>query len=97
MRAASRRPSRWRQRRGRELELHVLAREPSAQQLIEQLRRDGLARIEMPFGDTHLAELPECPLVIAAGTGMGQMHSLVEHCRAKGFQYPVHLYWGASA
>ena len=25
---------------------------------------------------------------------MGQMHSLIEHCRSKGFPYPVHLYWG---
>jgi hypothetical protein len=64
-------------------------------QLIEQLRRNGLARIELPFGDTHLAELPDGPLVlIAAGTGMGQMHSLIEHCRAQGFKHPVHLYWG---
>ncbi|HAB03125.1 MAG TPA: CDP-6-deoxy-delta-3,4-glucoseen reductase, partial [Pseudomonas sp.] len=61
----------------------------------EQLRRERVARIEMPFGDTHLAELPDGPLVlIAAGTGMGQMHSLVEHCRAQGFKHPVYLYWG---
>ncbi|MGY8828097.1 MAG: CDP-6-deoxy-delta-3,4-glucoseen reductase, partial [Pseudomonadales bacterium] len=45
---------------------------------------------------THLAELPDGPLVlIAAGTGMSQMHSLIEHCRATGFAHPVHLYWGA--
>ena len=25
---------------------------------------------------------------------MAQMHSLIEHCRAKGFKHPVHLYWG---
>eukprot|EP01030_Chromulinospumella_sphaerica_P025402 gene25401-25546_t len=25
---------------------------------------------------------------------MAQMHSLIEHCRATGFKYPVHLYWG---
>ena len=25
---------------------------------------------------------------------MAQMHSLIEHCREKGFKYPVHLYWG---
>jgi CDP-4-dehydro-6-deoxyglucose reductase len=54
-----------------------------------------MARVELPFGDTHLAELPDGPLVlIAAGTGMAQMHSLIEHCRAKGFAHPVHLYWG---
>ncbi len=81
---------------GRELELHILGREASSLELLAQLQRDGLARIQLPFGDTHLAELPEGPLVlIAAGTGMAQMHSLIEHCRAAGFKYPVHLYWGA--
>ncbi|MEK1905193.1 MAG: CDP-6-deoxy-delta-3,4-glucoseen reductase [Pseudomonas sp.] len=80
----------------RELELHVLVREDSARNLIAQLQRTGLARLQMPFGDTHLAELPDGPLVlIAAGTGMAQMHSLIEHCRAQGFAHPVHLYWGA--
>ncbi|HWD30075.1 CDP-6-deoxy-delta-3,4-glucoseen reductase [Pseudomonas caricapapayae] len=80
---------------GRDLELHVLARENSAVELIAQLQRNGMARLEMPFGDTHLAELPDGPLVlIAAGTGMAQMHSLIEHCRARGFKHPVHLYWG---
>lgn len=44
---------------GRELELHVLAREESAVELLAFLRRQGFARIQMPFGDTHLAELPE--------------------------------------
>jgi CDP-4-dehydro-6-deoxyglucose reductase len=81
---------------GRDLEMHVLVREASAQTLIEQLQRDQMARVELPFGDTHLADLPDGPLVlIAAGTGMAQMHSLLEHCRAKGFAHPVHLYWGA--
>ncbi|WP_313738407.1 CDP-6-deoxy-delta-3,4-glucoseen reductase [Pseudomonas sp.] len=80
---------------GRDLELHILAREAGAKALIEQLRRERLARIEMPFGDAHLAELPDGPLVlIAAGTGMAQMHSLLEHCRAQDFKHPVHLYWG---
>ena len=57
--------------------------------------RERIARVQLPFGDAHLAELPEGPLVlIAAGTGMAQMHSLIEHCRAQGFAHPVHLYWG---
>lgn len=81
---------------GRELELHILAREESTLALLAHLRSSGLARVQLPFGDTHLAELPDGPLVlIAAGTGMGQMHSLIEHCRAAGFAHPVHLYWGA--
>ena len=80
---------------GRDLELHVLVREDSARRLIEQLQRNAMIRVEMPFGDTHLSQLPDGPLVlIAAGTGMAQMHSLIEHCREKGFPHPVHLYWG---
>ncbi|WP_339904229.1 CDP-6-deoxy-delta-3,4-glucoseen reductase [Pseudomonas guineae] len=81
---------------GRELELHVLARDKATIALVTQLQSTGLVRVKLPFGDTHLAELPDGPLVlIAAGTGMAQMHSLIEHCRAIGFAHPVHLYWGA--
>ncbi|HSC85106.1 MAG TPA: CDP-6-deoxy-delta-3,4-glucoseen reductase, partial [Pseudomonas sp.] len=80
---------------GRELELHILARDEGTQALLEFLRRQGFARVQLPFGDAHLAELPEGPLVlVAAGTGMGQMHGLIEHCRAIGFKHPLHLYWG---
>ena len=80
---------------GRELELHVLAREDSARNLIEQLQRNKMARIELPFGDTYLDKLPDAPLVlIAAGTGMAQMHSLIEHCLESDFRQPLHLYWG---
>jgi CDP-4-dehydro-6-deoxyglucose reductase len=81
---------------GRELELHVLARDEATVALLEQVQAKGLVRVKLPFGDTHLAELPDGPLVlIAAGTGMAQMHSLIEHCRTSGFAHPVHLYWGA--
>ncbi|MBC9252757.1 CDP-6-deoxy-delta-3,4-glucoseen reductase [Pseudomonas alcaligenes] len=80
---------------GRELELHILARDESTLSLLDFLRRQGFARVQLPFGDTHLAELPDGPLVlIAAGTGMGQIHGLIEHCRAVGFAHPLHLYWG---
>jgi CDP-4-dehydro-6-deoxyglucose reductase len=81
---------------GRELELHILAAEERAKALLEQLQRERLVRAQLPFGDTHLAELPDGPLLLlAAGTGMAQMQSLVEHCRAQGFAHPIHLYWGA--
>ncbi|WP_421682654.1 CDP-6-deoxy-delta-3,4-glucoseen reductase [Stutzerimonas urumqiensis] len=80
---------------GRELELHVLARDASSLALIEHLQAERLARVRLPFGDTHLADLPDGPLVlIAAGTGMAQMQSLIDHCRIAGFAHPVHLYWG---
>jgi len=81
---------------GRELELHILAREQSVQTLLAQLQRERLARVELPFGSAHLAKLPDCPLLlIAAGTGMAQMQSLLNHCFASGFPHPIYLYWGA--
>lgn len=81
---------------GRTLELHILAREESALSLLDELRHSGLARIQLPMGDVHLAQLPDGPLVlIAAGTGMAQMHSMLQHCLARGFAHPIHLYWGA--
>jgi len=81
---------------GRELELHILAREESAKNLLAQLQRERLARVELPFGNAHLAELPDRPLLlIAAGTGMAQMQSLINSCLARGFNHPIYLYWGA--
>lgn len=80
---------------GRELELHILAREPAPQQLLAQLQQSGRARVQLPLGDAHLSELPDGPLLlIAAGTGMAQMHSLIEHCIEQGFAHPLYLYWG---
>lgn len=82
--------------RGRELELHILAREASAQSLINELKTQPVVKVHLPFGDTHLAQIPDQPLVlVAAGTGMAQMHSLLEHLRAQQHSMPVHLYWGA--
>ena len=81
---------------GRELELHIQVRDSASQHMLDHLQSQPLVKVQLPFGDCHLAELPAAPLVlIAAGTGMAQMHSLIEHCRAQGFAHPVHLYWGA--
>ena len=81
---------------GRELELHILARDNVAVGLLKHIQKERMARVQMPFGDVHLAGADQRPLLlIAAGTGMSQMHSIVEHCRATGFSQPIHLYWGA--
>ncbi len=81
---------------GRELELHILARDSATVDLLKYLQKERMAQIQMPFGDVHLAGADERPLLlIAAGTGMAQMHSLIEYCRATGFSQPIHVYWGA--
>ena len=81
---------------GRELELHILARDNVAVDLLTYLQKEGVAHVQMPFGDVHLAGMDERPLLlIAAGTGLAQVHSIVEHCRATGFSLPIHVYWGS--
>lgn len=80
---------------GRELELHIQARDQSALALVEHLRQERLARIRAPFGDCRLAGPPQRPLVlVAAGTGLAQIQSLVEYCLAQPVDLPLHLYWG---
>tara|TARA_R110001599_G_scaffold353837_1_gene599633 strand:+ start:1891 stop:2901 length:1011 start_codon:yes stop_codon:yes gene_type:complete len=79
----------------RTLELHILAKDPVTEALIEQMQRERIAHVQVPFGDCHLASLPDRPLVlIAAGTGFSQMQSMIEHCLEQRFAYPIHLYWG---
>lgn len=80
---------------GRDLELHILGREPTTCALIEQLRSERIARVQIPLGDCHLAQLPDRPIVlIAAGTGLSQMQSMVQHLLNIGFPHQLHLYWG---
>ncbi|UAW98593.1 2Fe-2S iron-sulfur cluster binding domain-containing protein [Halopseudomonas nanhaiensis] len=79
----------------RELELQILAREQSAIALVEHLRRNRIARVKIPLGDCHVAQLPQRSLIlIAAGTGLAQMQSIIENCLARGFDRAIHLYWG---
>ncbi|MDM7857577.1 CDP-6-deoxy-delta-3,4-glucoseen reductase [Thiopseudomonas acetoxidans] len=79
-----------------ELELHILAHDNAAVDLIEQLKEQPEARVQLPMGDVCLTDLDERPLLlIAAGTGLAQMHSMLEHCRQQNAQMPIHLYWGA--
>lgn len=80
---------------GRILELHIQARDQSTIALVEHLRREGIARIRAPFGDCCLPRPPERPLVlVAAGTGLAQIQSLVEYCLAQEVSVPLHVYWG---
>lgn len=87
-------PPQW----GALLELHVEVREDSGRHLPNYLQHTGEAVVRLPFGDTHLAELPGGPLVlVAGGTGMAQMQSLIEHCRASHAPHPLTLYWSVTS
>lgn len=79
-----------------ELELHILARDNTAVELLQQLRETPMARVQLPMGDVHVDVLDSRPLLlIAAGTGLAQMHSMLEAARLSKSNTAIHLYWGA--
>lgn len=78
------------------LSLHILARDNSVPaQLIQRLRSSGTAQVRLPFGDVRLQDDEQPLLLIAAGTGLAQMHSMLESCRMAGCKHQIMLYWGA--
>jgi len=78
------------------LRLQILATNTPPMKLLAELQRDKKARVQLPFGDVCIDVQDERPLLlIAAGTGVAQMHSILEQVRRTGSQAPVHLYWGA--
>lgn len=78
------------------LRLQILATNTAPMKLLAELQQDKLARVQLPFGDVAVDLADERPLLlIAAGTGMAQMHSILEQARLQGSTTPVHLYWGA--
>ena len=80
-----------------QLELHILARENAPQALLAFIQAQRGVYVTLPYGDVHIQQLnPQQPLLlVAAGTGMAQMHSILQSCQAAGFTAPIHLYWGA--
>ena len=79
----------------RMIELHILTRDPLTQAVIDYLQHHRIARVQVPFGDACLTAAPTQPLVlIAAGTGLAQMQSIIEDCLQQGVTQPIHLYWG---
>lgn len=78
------------------LRLQILATNAPPMMLLAELQRDKLARVQLPFGDVCVDPADGQPLLlIAAGTGMAQMHSIIEQVRLQESSTEVHLYWGA--
>ncbi len=81
---------------GNMLRLQILANNAPPMKLLAELQRDRLARVQLPFGDVCVDCTDQRPLLlIAAGTGMAQMHGILEQIRLLGSTTEVHLYWGA--
>lgn len=83
------------------IELHIRPTPDSDDSLeVEALLDSGATHIEIefPIGDCTIEEVPTCPLILlAAGTGVTQMNSIIEYLLPRGLNQPVYLYWGVIA
>ncbi|RFA28018.1 hypothetical protein CAI21_13975 [Alkalilimnicola ehrlichii] len=79
------------------IDLHV-RRVPGgrfSQYLFEQAKPGDILQIEAPQGGFYLREESERPLLmVAGGTGLAPIKSLIERVIYSGVQRPVYLYWG---
>ncbi|SBS25720.1 NAD(P)H-flavin reductase [Marinomonas aquimarina] len=82
------------------LSLYILVadQESLAFKVIEHLKNNASVDLVLPGGDAHIEKVPadlDAPLLlIAGGTGFAQMKSLFDDLVHKGYQGPVHFYWG---
>jgi len=82
------------------LSLYILVsdQESLAFKVVEHLKHSPSVDLVLPGGDAHIekapAELSAPLLLIAGGTGFAQMKSIFDDLVHKGYQGPVHFYWG---
>jgi CDP-4-dehydro-6-deoxyglucose reductase len=83
------------------IELHIRPTPGSEDSLeVEALLDGGVKQIqiEFPKGDCIIEEAPPNPLILlAAGTGVTQMNSIIEFLLPRELRQPLYLYWGVLA
>ena len=82
------------------LELHVrhLPGGEFSGKVFGEMREKALLRMAGPFGTFFLREESERPiLMMAGGTGLAPLQSILEHAFSIGIKRPIHLFWGVRA
>ncbi|MCS5585932.1 MAG: CDP-6-deoxy-delta-3,4-glucoseen reductase [Gammaproteobacteria bacterium] len=63
--------------------------------VFNELEEKSLLRIEGPKGDFFFKEESKKPVIlVAGGTGLGPIKSIIEHAVATQLNRPIYLYWG---
>jgi NAD(P)H-flavin reductase/ferredoxin len=66
-----------------------------SERVLAGLRPSDTLDVELPYGDFHLRQDSDKPVVcLATGTGFAPLKSIVEDLIRRGNKRPVHLYWG---
>lgn len=82
----------------RHYELHIRhdSQNPYNKTLFADIKQQGKVTIRLPFGECHLDNLQEKPIIfIAAGTGFAPINAMIEQLLAAGDKRSLELYWGA--
>ncbi|MUJ36684.1 NAD(P)H-flavin reductase [Aliivibrio fischeri] len=83
-----------------EIELHVGGsdREKSLDAIeyfLNALVEESVIKIDVPYGNAWLRDESKKPLLlIAGGTGLSYIISILKNCLSKGFEQDIYLYWG---
>ncbi|SEL31748.1 aquacobalamin reductase / NAD(P)H-flavin reductase [Colwellia chukchiensis] len=78
-----------------ELQIGAFGADSYPMQVIEHIKAHSEVSIEMPFGNAHLREDSERPLLlVAGGTGFSYIKSMFEHLAKQQSQRQVLVYWG---
>ncbi len=80
-----------------ELDLHIRVMEghAAADAVLKHIQARSVITLEMPFGAAHLRSDERPLLMIAGGTGVAPMLSVIDELIAQHSSRPVSLYWGA--
>nr|CAA6815655.1 MAG: 2-polyprenylphenol hydroxylase and related flavodoxin oxidoreductases / CDP-6-deoxy-delta-3,4-glucoseen reductase-like [uncultured Thiotrichaceae bacterium] len=65
--------------------------------VFEGMKEKALLRLEGPLGSFYIRDSERPIILIGGGTGFAPLKSMIEQMKAKGFDRPVHLYWGVRA
>ena len=67
-------------------------------QIFNEMKEKDMLRMQGPFGTFILRSDNSRPaILIAGGTGLAPLKSILEKVREEGCERPLHLYWGARA
>lgn len=64
--------------------------------VVPNLSKGDILKVELPHGDFYLREGSDRPLLfIAGGTGFAPVKSIIDHIIRRGIERPMTLFWGA--
>ncbi|MEA1888562.1 MAG: CDP-6-deoxy-delta-3,4-glucoseen reductase [Pseudomonadota bacterium] len=66
-------------------------------QVFNEMKEKDMLRIQGPFGTFIMRDNNRPAILIAGGTGLAPLKSMLEKVREDGCDRPLHLYWGARA